>query len=138
MKKLITPVSTFLGYLFISSRAFAQENIDPCPEVNDDGANFNVLCSLKFDGQMIGNILTVAMIIGVLIALVFLIWGGIRWIMSGGDKTKVESARSTIIGAIVGLIIVFLSYLVISALLTVFGIGSINQLQLPTLITLYT
>jgi hypothetical protein len=48
--------------------------------------------------------------IAIVISLIFLIWGGIRWILSGGDRMKVEDARITIISAIIGLIVTFASY----------------------------
>ena len=47
-------------------------------------------------------------------ALIFLILGGIQWIISQGDKTKVEAARKKITYAIIGLIVAFSSYLIIS------------------------
>ncbi len=48
--------------------------------------------------------------------LIFLILGGIQWIISQGDKTKVEAARKRITFAIIGLIVAFASYLIISVI----------------------
>ena len=45
------------------------------------------------------------MILGALLVFMYLIWGGIEWITSGGDKGKTESARNKITAAIVGLIV---------------------------------
>ncbi|MBU3978226.1 hypothetical protein KKE68_00815, partial [Patescibacteria group bacterium] len=73
------------------------------------------------------------MIIAVIIAVFFLVWGGIKWIMSGEDKAKVESARNTIIGGIVGLVLVFLAYFIISVVAGIFGIN-ISNLSLPTIV----
>jgi len=64
--------------------------------------------------KLIQNGLSWLLVTAVILALIFLIWGGIKWITSGGDKAKVESARNTIIGAIIGLIVVFTSFLIIS------------------------
>jgi hypothetical protein len=44
-----------------------------------------------------------------LIALGFLVWGGVQFVMSGGDDGKVGKARSTILYSIVGIIIVLIS-----------------------------
>lgn len=51
--------------------------------------------------------------LGVATALIFLIWGAIKWITSSGDKEKLQSARATITYSIIGLIIVLLSAVII-------------------------
>lgn len=50
----------------------------------------------------------------VLLSLFFLVFGGLRWITSGGDSKQVEEARNTIIYSVVGMGIAFLSMLVIN------------------------
>jgi hypothetical protein len=62
----------------------------------------------------------------VAIALVSLIWGGISWTMSGGDKTKLQAARNTVLYAIVGLITSFLSFLIVN-LIGYFFLGGANM-----------
>ena len=71
-------------------------------------------------------------IVAVIVALGFLIYGGIKWIISGGDKAGVEAARNTIVAAVVGLVIVFLSYFILNIILGIFGL-SLGTLTLPTL-----
>lgn len=72
-------------------------------------------------------------IIGIVAALLFLLWGGIRWILSGGDKGKVDAARSTIVAAIVGMIIVILAWVIINTVLTVLTGCGLNNFTLPSL-----
>jgi len=57
--------------------------------------------------------LTVFATIGVLLTLFFIAWGGIKWITSGGDKNKVDSARKTIIYSIIGFFVVVFSFFII-------------------------
>ena len=45
-----------------------------------------------------------------LIAFVYLLLGGIKWITSGGDKAAVETARNQIIQALIGLIVVLAAW----------------------------
>ncbi|MDR1970000.1 MAG: pilin, partial [Candidatus Nomurabacteria bacterium] len=52
-------------------------------------------------------------IVGIL-AIVFLIFGGIRYVISGGDKGKVDAAKNTILYAIVGLVVAILGYAVVN------------------------
>ena len=54
-------------------------------------------------GVFITNTVKIGMIVGSIIALLFLIWGAIDWITSGGDKAKYEAARDKITAAIFGL-----------------------------------
>lgn len=62
-------------------------------------------------------------IIATLLALAFLIWGGISWIISGGDKAGVEAARKKIIYALIGLIITFSSFLILNMIERFFKIN---------------
>lgn len=55
-------------------------------------------------------------------ALFMLIWGGIIWITSAGDKAKLDAARKRIIYAIIGLILAFLSFTIISLVGSIFGV----------------
>lgn len=60
--------------------------------------------------------------LGVILALFFLMWGGISWITSGGDKDKLEKSRKTIVYAIVGLVVIVLSFTIIYLLGVVLGV----------------
>ncbi len=62
----------------------------------------------------------------VITALFFLIWGGIQWITSGGDKAKIETARKRILYAIIGIIVAFSSYLIINTLGYFLGVQILN------------
>ena len=57
-------------------------------------------------GAMLTNIMNIVLTIAVVAVLMYLIWGGIEWVTSGGDKGKTESARNKITAAVVGLIII--------------------------------
>ncbi|MBQ8991931.1 hypothetical protein IJ103_01925 [Candidatus Saccharibacteria bacterium] len=56
---------------------------------------------------------TLLLVIGV-ISVVMLIYGGFRYIISGGDNKKVTDAKNTILYAIIGLIIALLAYAIIN------------------------
>lgn len=122
-------VATYLGAAF---PAFAQQtiNVNPCPT-----GQFGNLCNLNQQsiGPVLANVVTVVLIAAAVISLFFLIFGGIRWITSGGDKSKVESARNTIIAAIIGLIIALLAFFIITIVLGLFGL-SLTNLQIPKII----
>lgn len=49
-----------------------------------------------------------------LIAVIMLIYGGVRYIVSGGDDQQTTAAKNTILYAIVGLIVVGLSWAIVN------------------------
>lgn len=56
------------------------------------------------------------------LALVFLVWGGIGWITSQGNKESLQKARQTLIYSIFGLVIILLSFLLVRIINYFFGI----------------
>ena len=52
-------------------------------------------------------------IIGVM-AVIMIIWGGIRYVLSAGNSTALTSAKNTIIYSIIGLIIAILAYAIVN------------------------
>ena len=52
------------------------------------------------------------------IAVIMLIIGGIRYVVSGGDQSAVTSAKNTILYAIVGIIVALLAYGIVNFVLT--------------------
>lgn len=56
------------------------------------------------------------------LAIVFIIWAGIGFILSGGDKTKIQAARNKLTYAIVGLVLTLLSFLIVMIIQFLFGV----------------
>ena len=55
------------------------------------------------------------------ISVIMLIWGGLRYIISGGDNKKVTDAKNTILYAIIGLIFAVLAYAIVRFVLNSIG-----------------
>ena len=83
---------------------------------------------------MVQGVITILLILAVVVALFFLVWGGVRWTMSGGDQAKVQAARSSIIAAIVGLVIAFLAFFIVSFVLSFFTGQGLGNFAIPTLV----
>lgn len=64
---------------------------------------------------------TVLYIVGV-ISVVMLVYGGLRYILSGGDSKKITDAKNTILYAIIGLIIAILAYAIVNFVLNTIGV----------------
>jgi hypothetical protein len=71
--------------------------------------------SLKTIATKIINVFSI--IVGI-VAVIMIIYGGFRYITSGGDSGRVGNAKNTLIYAIVGLIIVALSQFLVHFVLT--------------------
>ncbi len=58
------------------------------------------------------------------ISVIMLIIGGIRYVVSGGDSTKVQEAKNTILYAIVGVVVAILAYAVVNFVISSFTDGA--------------
>lgn len=125
MKKLTATAASLASYLTLATSAFAQETVETCPT-----GTFQELCDLKFS-NVIPALVSTIFIIAIVIALFYLLWGGLKWITSGGDKGAVQAAREHIIAAIVGLVLIFLSYFILNIVLQFFLGISLGTFTLP-------
>jgi len=71
-------------------------------------------------------------IIGGLMFLMYFVFGALSWLSSGGEKGKVESARTQLTNAAIGLIIVILAQSVVGIVSGVLGLNILNPLQALT------
>ena len=126
MKKSLALLTPAIAFLTIAAPAFA---VDAC------AGPYNQLCALNSDnlGSIVGTIVSLIFAIAILAALLYLVYGGFRWLTSGGDKQAVASARDHIIAAIIGLVIIFLSYLVLNIILQFFGLNSLTNVVIPNI-----
>lgn len=78
-------------------------------------SDFNFLTIFKgtsFDnvfGQVIGIVLTIA----ALVAFIYLLMAGFQYITAGGDAAKAQTARTGIINALIGIIVIVVSYTIL-------------------------
>ena len=61
------------------------------------------------------NFMVVFLFLGICFVVIYITWGGLQWIQSEGDKQKLSSAKSRITWAIIGFIILLLSYTFVNA-----------------------
>ena len=72
------------------------------------------------DGVFTNITNTILYVVGV-ISVIMLIYGGLRYVVSGGDSKKVTDAKNTILYAIIGLIIAILSFAIVNFVLNSIG-----------------
>ena len=78
------------------------------------------------------NLIILFFIIAAVVFFFMLIWGGIQWMTAGGDKVATEAARGRITAALIGLVIVFSVYAILTLFETIFGF-SLTQFNLERL-----
>lgn len=69
---------------------------------------------------------TILYIVGV-VAVIMLIIGGIKYLISGGDSKKVTDAKNTVLYAIIGLIIALLSFAIVNFVISALPSGPSNK-----------
>ena len=86
------------------------------------GSKLQSMKGLEFFQAVIPRFLALGLLIGTLIFFFVLVVGAIQWIYSGGDKTALEGARSKIINAVIGIVILFSVFIFLKAIESFFGI----------------
>lgn len=79
-------------------------------------------------GTVMGMLLGILIALAVMAAVGFMLWGAIQWITSQGDKQKVAKARSTIIAAIIGLIIVIFAFFIVNSIGGLLGVPGLQNI----------
>lgn len=97
----------------------------------EDGTLGNTLSKLTV-ADLITTGLSVIVVVVAIIFFFMLVVGGVQWITSGGDEKKVAAARAQITNALIGLVIVFASWAIVSLLGSIFGF-SLTDLKFTTL-----
>lgn len=59
--------------------------------------------------RIVETVIDIFSVIVGIVAVIMIIWGGFKYITSGGDSSNITSAKNTIIYAIIGLVIVALA-----------------------------
>lgn len=107
-----------------------------CPDANQLGINVPGCGASGTIGvsAIISFIINILLFAAFVIALVFLIIGGIKWIMSGGDKEGANKAKETVTSALIGLAVVLGSWVLINLVISTLSKGaSINNINIPSL-----
>jgi Type IV secretion system pilin len=58
------------------------------------------------------------------VAVLFLVWGGVQYVTSGGDDGRVKNAKNTILYAIIGLVITIVAYAIVGVISNLLTTGA--------------
>ena len=80
-------------------------------------------------GRFVGSWWGLAYVIGALLFLIYLVWGGVEWIMGGSNEERVTNAKNKISNAMMGLALLAVSWALVQAIGFVFGLGFLENLS---------
>ena len=70
----------------------------------------------------LSNALALFVSICIVITIIYIVYAGIKWSMSSGDKQKIASAKARLTWAIIGLVIVLSAYFIVNLFAYVFKV----------------
>lgn len=76
------------------------------------------------DGGTFATITNVLLFIIGAVAVIMIVIGGMRYVLSGGDSNQITSAKNTILYAIIGIIVAILAYAAVNFVIGSFAPGS--------------
>jgi hypothetical protein len=82
--------------------------------------------------NLLNNLVTLLFGLVGIVAVIFVIYGGAKFVLSGGDEKQVEGARKTITYALIGLVVVILAFAIVNFISYITGVGCIKQLGIGT------
>lgn len=135
-KKLLSYASALGTVAAINPAAVLAQLPPPAPDTasvaNVDTA-YNPLMAYT-PSMFLRTLLNVMLGIAGVVSFIFLLWGGLQWILAGGDKEGTEKARKKITAALIGLAIVFSAYALLYILRALFNIDliQVNITQIGT------
>jgi hypothetical protein len=95
----------------------------------------SIICDLTVPGLIKGSIQFI-LVTAFVLSFAFLVFGGIKWILSGGDKAGTEGAKGTITAALIGLVVVLVAWALLNLVSNLFGlstnIDTLNTIKIPT------
>lgn len=80
--------------------------------------------------QIIKVLINWSLILATIVALFLVIYTGIKFINSGGDPKSVDSAKKMLTFALIGLIVVFLSFFIINFIATFTRVDALRSIKL--------
>lgn len=83
--------------------------------------------------SLISGAISLIMTVVAIAFFLMLVLGGLKWVVSEGDKNNVEAARNQVTNALIGLAIVFSAWAALKLISIVFGIDILGGLTIPTI-----
>ena len=119
MKRFLQGLIVALGLTVVSVPAVVSaapvDVFQGCSGTNSTVCNNSDAKSQIFgSGGIFSRIISTLFIVIGLIAVIIIVIGGLRYVLSAGDQNAVNSAKNTILYAVIGLVISILAYAIVN------------------------
>ncbi|MCX6807878.1 MAG: hypothetical protein NTZ80_03745 [Patescibacteria group bacterium] len=97
--------------------------------LNVIGSSLNIATPIYDPIQLINMGVALALILAGFLSLVYVLIGGFKFIISGGDESKTQEAMNTIRYALIGLVVTIFAFMIVTIVGRFFGfdlVGYIN------------
>jgi cytochrome bd-type quinol oxidase subunit 2 len=117
----------FAAPLAVPAIASAAPSIGNCVaqgsslEANNGQCTDNTSGGTDNVNKLITNVINIFSVVVGVVSVIMIIFGGFRYITSGGDSNNISSAKNTIIYAIIGLVIVVFAQFIVQFVLNRLG-----------------
>jgi uncharacterized membrane protein len=108
--RFFSTTSLFLATLPILTQVHAQ--VTNTIRVNENSIGF----AIPSFSTILSFVIKFFFVIAGIAALIYLLWGALSWVTSGGDKGNIEKARNKIVNAIVGVLLIIVVVAVVATL----------------------
>ena len=132
MKIIKYALLSLILVLFVTNTAYAANEIGLDPSKLKSGVTISADPGADL-ARVFKNSINILFAIGAMGFMIMVIWGAVDWILSGGDKEKVSSARKKMTHAIIGLVLLSLSFVIINLVGQIVGFNPLGNLQLRDL-----
>lgn len=128
MKKLlaISIVALFTFFIF-AEPTFAQTLLRNHNCLYQPAGGGGEILTIQCLIPLFANIIYWLIIFSGTVALFIVMFGGFKYLTSGGDPKSVEGARKTLTWAIIGLVVILSSFLILNAIAQLTGVNCITQ-----------
>ena len=128
MKKLFIIFTLISSFLLIATPVFAQLGPTPLEDtrcvIDPSG---DQIATLDCIPVIIGNVVFWLLVFAGIVALVLIIISGFKFINSAGEPKKAEGARKTLTYAVLGLILILLSFGIVGFIAQATDVGCITK-----------
>ena len=127
MKQYITKFASFLASAaFLAMPLLASADVKVPGSAPTDLPSFFAACSGASAGVgcFAGKLVQIGLAVVFAIAVIYLVIGGFRYIISQGNEEGVEKAKGTITNALIGLVIVVLAWIILTVVINLLNTGT--------------
>ncbi len=125
LKKLLNPVGVLAGIGLFTVHTLNNVALAAVPDALEDGTNASAPTgadeNLFGAGSIFQRVADFLIFLVGALAVIFLIIGGLRYVVSSGNSSQVESAKNTILYAIIGLVVAIAAFAAVRFVVGQFG-----------------